>query len=258
MDSFSDDPPITAYIDMEFGAVHGTHQRINIPIEIGTLIYNPKSDEIDLSGKKFSYDLDVEQWGNVTDAKGRTKGVKTRVINLEKPDSPKTYDKKFHLDNAGWKNAYEISRHIHYTLNGYMQHMLKRNIKIIVFYAKQRELQVFERSKVDISNIVVHDLQEEIKNCYDLQHLMSLDRLSHIIEFRLSNQKICSENYSYTIPEKFHYLVKPHKAIGDTARMFMISKEFYHHTDELRKKIKPVVPPVSNTTKENQKLNNSQ
>jgi hypothetical protein len=245
---------------MEFGAVYGTHQQINIPVEIGTVLYNPESDEIDLSGKKFCYDLDVEQWANVTDPKGRTKGVRPRVFNLEKPDSPILYEKRFHLDDDGIRTAHGISEIIQKDLRGYLQNLLNQNIRTIVFFAKKRELDAFRRAKVDISTLIVHDLQKEIKNHYDLLDIKSLDRLSYLINFNLSNQTIRSENYSYTIPKKFLDLVKPHKAIGDAARMFLLSKEFYHHTDELREKIKPIMPLAkkSDPLKENQEFKDPQ
>jgi hypothetical protein len=252
-DIFSDPAPITAYIDMEFGGVYGTYQRMNIPIEIGTLLYNPESDEIDLSGKKFRYDIDVEQWLNKTDDWGRTKGVKKRIFNLENSDSQKEYDKKFHLDAAGRKKAHKISGIINYDLNVYMQHLLERNIKTLVFYAKNCELQIFERAKVDLSNVIIRDLQKEIKDHYELQNLRSLDRLSYLVNFKLSNQKISSDNYTYSIPERFRYLIKPHKAIGDAARMFLLSKEFYHHADELKKKIQPAISLVKKSGPFNEK-----
>ncbi len=242
---------------MEFGAVYGTHQRLNIPIEIGVMIYNPGSDELEISGKKYYYDIDVEKWGNVTDTLGCTIDVKTRVINLKTPDIPKTYDKKFHLDPQGKKNAIKISRIIHSNLNGYMQNLVKNNVRTLIFFAKERETFSFKRAGFDTSNLVCRDIQKEIKDRFSLKQIMSLDRLSYIINFQISNTTIHSEHYSYKIPEKYRYLIKPHKAIGDTARMFLLSKEFYHYTEALKEKIESYLALCEKeavTSKKNQTL----
>jgi len=227
----------SAYIDMEFGAVYGTHQRLNIPIEIGAVIYNPRSDELEISGKKFYFDIDVEKWGNVVDKLGRTINVKARVINLKTPDTPKTYDKKFCLDPQSKKNALKISRIIHNNLHGYMQNLAKNNVRTLIFFAKERETLTLRRAGFNTNNLVCLDLQKESKESLSLKQSMSLDRLSYIIKFQIFNTTIHSEHYTYTIPEKYQYLIKPHKAIGDTARMFLLSKELYHHTDTLKEKI---------------------
>ena len=36
--------PNTAYIDMEFAGIYGTHQSMQIPIEIGVVIHQPDTD----------------------------------------------------------------------------------------------------------------------------------------------------------------------------------------------------------------------
>ena len=43
---------------------------------------------------------------------------------------------------------------------------------------------------------------------------------------------ITSTHFRYTVPEKFRYIIKPHKAIGDAARMLLVSQEFRHHPRE--------------------------
>jgi len=245
----------TAYIDMEFGAAYGSHNKINIPIEIGTVLYNPKSDELDFSGKKFHYDIEVEQWQNVTDELKRTIDVKVRTFNVGKPEIAILRSSKFHLDDAGKRNAIRISRSIHYNLNEYMQNLKKRDMRTVVFFANDRENFALKRAGFDTSNLVCRDLQKEIKEKFSLEQIMSLDRLSYVIKFRLSKNTIHSEHYSYKIPEKFQYLVKPHKAIGDAARMFILSKEFYHHADDLEENIKKYLALCENyaiSSKKNQ------
>lgn len=237
LDKFTEPETITAYIDMEFGDVYGSHQRINIPIEVGSVIYHPKIDKVSFAVKKFSYDIDVEQWKNRVDDLGRTIERKNRVFNIGKSDISLPYDKKFSLDKAGRKRAYKISGQIHKNLNGYMQNLIGLDVRTLVFFAKERDNKAITRAKFDTDMLIVRDLQEEITKACSLKDHISLDRLSYIIKFRISSSIIRSEHYTYRIPEKYRYLVKPHKGIGDAARMFILAKELYHHADKLKEKI---------------------
>ena len=63
--------PGTAYIDMEFAGIYGTHQGIQIPIEISVEIHQPDSDVLTFAGKAFNRTVDVELWKNITDDMGK-------------------------------------------------------------------------------------------------------------------------------------------------------------------------------------------
>ncbi|MEI8332018.1 MAG: hypothetical protein WCF90_10300 [Methanomicrobiales archaeon] len=45
--------PLTAYLDMELAGIYGTHQRMQIPIEIGVVLHNPETDSLSFVGKPF-------------------------------------------------------------------------------------------------------------------------------------------------------------------------------------------------------------
>ena len=53
-----------------------------------------------------------------------------------------------------------------------------------------------------------------------------------IIGFDLTSTTIKSAHLSYTIPPQYQYVIKPHKAIGDAARMFLVDMEFGHYQKE--------------------------
>ena len=95
----------TAYIDMEFAGIYGTHQAMQIPIEIGVVVHQPGMDEISFTGRAFSRKIDVELWKNVTDDVGKRITGKRRVFNLECPRHSKPFDKKFHLENRREKGG---------------------------------------------------------------------------------------------------------------------------------------------------------
>jgi hypothetical protein len=48
---------------------------------------------------------------------------------------------------------------------------------------------------------------------------------------------ITSAHFSYTLPEKFRYLIKPHKAIGDAARMFLVDLEFHQYPEKFKEQL---------------------
>jgi hypothetical protein len=72
---------VTAYMDMEFGGICGTWQRMKLPVEAGVVIHDPGSDTLSFAGKKFSFDLDVTVWKNITDELGQTVGKNPCTIN---------------------------------------------------------------------------------------------------------------------------------------------------------------------------------
>lgn len=64
--------PGTAYIEMEFAGIYGTHQSMEIPIEIGVVIHQPDSDTVLFTGKAFNRNIDIELWKNIADDVGKT------------------------------------------------------------------------------------------------------------------------------------------------------------------------------------------
>jgi hypothetical protein len=56
--------------------------------------------------------------------------------------------------------------------------------------------------------------------------------MSLVTGFTITKSSAGSTHFTYTIPERFHYLIKPHKAIGDAARMFLVDREVQLHPEE--------------------------
>ncbi|MEI8331723.1 MAG: hypothetical protein WCF90_08790, partial [Methanomicrobiales archaeon] len=50
----------------------------------------------------------------------------------------------------------------------------------------------------------------------------------------ISSSSIKSLHLSYTIPAQYQYVIKPHKAIGDAARMFLVDRVFGQYQTEVR------------------------
>ena len=97
---------------------------------------------------------------------------------------------------------------------------------------RARELETFERARVSSGGFVIPDLQSEIRHTYSLKEDVSLDRMSLVIGFALNGRTLSSRHFSYKIPDRYRYIIKPHKAIGDAARMLLVAQEFCHYPRE--------------------------
>jgi hypothetical protein len=224
--------PSTGYIDMEFAGIYGTHQGMQIPIEIGMVIHQPDTDALSFAGKAFNRVIDVELWKNITDDVGKRIEGQRRVFNLASPGHSKIFDKKFHLGTEGRKEARRAIAAVYQDLREFMQTYNQKDIGTLVFFARRREMETFRYSRVKTAGFLIRDLQEEIRSCFHLKEHVSLDRVSLITNFGITKSTVSSAHFSYTLPEKYRYLIKPHKAIGDAARMFLVDREFHQYPEK--------------------------
>ena len=227
--------PVHAYIDMEFAGIYGTRQGIQIPIEIGVVLQNTDTGALIFAGKPFVQDIEVELWKNVLNDVGKRVGGQRRVFNLKTPQLSVPFDNKFHLDAVGHKKARDAIRSVHAELREFMCALNNQGICQIIFFARQRELETFRHSRVKTEGFFIRDLQEEIKNTFALREHVSLDRVSLVIGFGITRTTIRSNHFSYSIPDNYRYVIKPHKAIGDAARMMLADREFHHYQEEFGK-----------------------
>jgi len=221
----------TAYIDMEFAGIYGTHQGMQIPIEIGVVIHQPDTDILSFVGKAFNRNIDVELWKNITDDVGKRIEGKRRVFNMAFPGHTKSFDKKFHLDTNGRKEAGRAIAAVYQDLHKFMQALNHKDISTLVFFARRRETETLRNSRVKTNSFLIRDLQDEIRSSFHLKEHVSLDRVSLITRFGITKSTVSSAHFSYILPEKFRYLIKPHKAIGDAARIFLVDLEFHRYKD---------------------------
>jgi hypothetical protein len=222
--------PLTAYIDMEFAGIYGTHQRMQIPIEIGVVLHNPATDALLFSGKPFQADVEVELWKNILNHVGKRVDARRRVFNLADTARTRLFDHRFHLSTGGARKARTAINEVNNDLRLFMQALNSRNIGTLVFFAMQREMVAFRQAGVSTDGFLTRDIQHEIAHAMQLKEQISLDRMSLIIGFGITSTTIRSAHLSYTIPKQYEYVIKPHKAIGDAARMFLVDREFglYH------------------------------
>jgi hypothetical protein len=223
---------LTAYIDMEFAGIYGTHQRMQIPIEIGVVLHDPVTDALSFAGKPFHADIEVELWKNILNDVGKRVDARRRVFNLAEPARTQPFEHRFHLSPAGARKARTAITAVNTDLRLFMQALNSRNIGTLVFFARQREIVAFRQARVRTDGFLTRDIQHEIAHVMHLKEQISLDRMSLIIGFGITSTTIRSAHLSYTVPQQFQYVIKPHKAIGDAARMFLVDMEFGQYVKE--------------------------
>ena len=138
----------------------------------------------------------------------------------------------------GRKEAHQAIAGVHQDLRGFMQSLNQVEIDTLVFFARRREMETFQDSRVQTDGFLIRDLQDEIRSDYHLKEHVSLDRMSLVTNFRITKSAVSSDHYTYTLPEKFRFLIKPHKAIGDAARMFLVDREFHQYPEKFGERLK--------------------
>jgi hypothetical protein len=221
-----------ACIDMEFGHIYGTRRMMVMPVEIGVVLYSPDTDCPRFFGKKFCYDIDVELWRNVTDTWGNTLGVTASVANLGREEYQKPFIRNFRLPGYRMRAAEKIARMAFTDLRLFMEELCnENNVSTLAFFADGMELMAFERADVSVDAFDRVDLQREIKQRLGMKDQLSLDRVSTIIEYHTAGSRIASTHFSYRVPGNLRYVIKPHRALGDAARIFLLSRELAEKSD---------------------------
>jgi hypothetical protein len=75
------------FLDMEFGAIYGSYRRDFIPLEIGGIISNFKTDSLSIVRfvhHEFPFDGDVVLRKNLIDDLGHTIGLSETVANTKR------------------------------------------------------------------------------------------------------------------------------------------------------------------------------
>lgn len=228
---------VIAYLDMEFGGICGTGQRMKVPVEAGAVIHDEGTGSVCFAGREFSSPMDVTVWKNVTDDLGRTIGKDPRTIGPDRGISGEAGMRRVRLDREGLKLALKSTRAVHAELKKFMHGLNGCGITTLVFYAADYELAALRQARVNLAGFLIRDLQEEIRSRYSRKDVLSLDRLSYITGFAAVDGCFSSRHFRFPVPEAFRHRMKPHDAIGDAARIFLAAREFECYQDELGGKI---------------------
>lgn len=224
---------------MEFGHVYGTKKLIYMPIEVGVLLYDQQKDTISSFQEKFKKDITVEMWKNSTDDLKRTTGSVTSCANLAKNQYELPYEEDYTLQMEDIQDALQITWDAYKDLNVYLKQLSKaHNVDELVFFAKRMEMVAFDRAQLDVTNYQITDIQDNIKKALNMDKLLSLDRASYALDITINNRDISSKHFEYRIPKKYEKKIKPHRALGDAARIFLLYKEYNRSKNDVKKHIR--------------------
>ncbi|MBD1861451.1 hypothetical protein [Trichocoleus sp. FACHB-46] len=216
----------TLFLDMEWGQVYGSYKRHFIPIEIGAVIFSSKNDALILEGKKLRYDIDLVIRRNIINHVGKTVGFSETVVNLAKGEYQKPFTRSYKLQKSHKVAAIKLAQRSLSDLRHYIYALFKKyNISQIMLFGGNEDLNLLRLAGVNTSNIKIIDIQRAIRK--EIRYLFSLDKISLIIGFYSNNKFFGSNNFRYPLPERYKYLIKPHRAIGDACRIFVVYQEFY-------------------------------
>lgn len=222
-----------AFIDLEYGQIYGSYRRDLIPVEIGMVLCEDMNAPR-FESRKFYFDCDLVMRKNIVDWSGKTVGLSERVANSAKNEHQKSFDPDFELDNEA---ARGVRKNIAYRsfgmLNRYVNEMFDEcKPSKLIFYSASQDLYIFKKSRIDVRDYEILDLQEDVTKALTAKDRVSLDRVSRLIGFKTNWRYIRSEHFTFGVPESCRNFVKPHKAVGDAARIFLLHKEFYEKNEE--------------------------
>jgi hypothetical protein len=232
----------TGYIDLEFGQIYGSYRRDFVPTEVGLLINRSDDDNVIVRGKKFEFDQTVVMRKNSIDSLGNPIGLEEYLYN---PSNSRTgeYDPRFRIERESRAKIEKDVRVVFGQLRDFVSDMIgSHDIDHLVFYGSQEDMNLLKRAGSSVSSWKVSDLQKIIGTEVGLD--LSLDKISMIIDYRNDGRKISSRHHDYFIPERFQHLLKPHKAVGDVARIFLASKEFTNHRMDMVRSIKDHIKKI--------------
>ncbi len=248
------------FLDMEFGEIYGSDYRDHIPTEIGGIIYNLKTDSLSFVNHEFLYDGDVVLRQNLTNNLGHTIGLSEWVENTKRNEYQKKFDPSYSLNYRDKikirKKAYRVLGKLQY----YFDDLVKKyHVKQLVLFGGSEDLNLLKKAHINISNLDRLDIQHTIGQ--KLQYQLSLDKVSRVIAFYSNKNSMGSTHFRYAVPPQYRQLIKPHKAIGDACRIFLVYKEFLrdseafiekstHHLQKIAKREAKKVEPVYARLKE--------
>lgn len=216
----------TLFLDMEWGQIYGSYRRDFIPIEVGAVISGSEDGMPVLESKKFCHDIDLVIRRNTINQIGKTIGFLEWVANIGREEYQKTFDPGYRLEKTDKIAARKLSLKALSDLRQYLHSLFKKyQVSQIVLFGGREDLNLLRKANIDISNITIIDIQHTLQK--EVSYLFSLDKISLIICFYSSNKFFGSENLRYPLPDRYKYLIKPHRAIGDACRIFVIYEEFF-------------------------------
>ena len=226
-----------AFLDLEYGQIYGSYRRDLVPVEIGAVLWDGRGSPR-FESKKLYFDCDLVMRKNIVDRMGNTIGVSERVANSARNEHMKRFDPDFKLNDEEIRDIRKkVAYKSFHMLNGHITKVLEEHKPSkLVFFSASQDLYILKKARINFKAHELADLQEEVVSALSLKDMMSLDRASRIIGFKTNWRYIRSEHFTYSVPMKCRNFIKPHKAVGDAARIFLLYREFHENNEEFMRR----------------------
>ena len=147
----------------------------------------------------------------------------------------KAFDEEYKLNEEEIKNLFFKVRPAQKAVKGFLlKNFKKYAVNQILTFDGRRDIFLCEKSGVNFMRMRIIDLQRELNS--ETNYLFSLNKLSKVIDFRMENSYLRSNNLEYWLHPIAAKQFYPGNAAYDAARLFMVNQEYrLHHDDFLVK-----------------------
>lgn len=233
---------------MEFGQIYGSYRRDFVPTEIGMVIYDVRTDVVTFRGKRFEYPGALVMRKNTVDELGTRMETVKRLI-VPSTGEIKEFDPDYFVRGRARREKQAMAAPVYHSLADFFRSLrfIRGNVPL-VFFGCAEDVNLLKRAGLRIERNLVIDLQKKLRD--ELKFVFSLDRAAVMMEFGSDLQFIASRRFRYRIPNNFRYLVKPHKAVGDAARIFLLYKEFTEYKEKLLEEARELLEKLNEEREE--------
>jgi hypothetical protein len=221
-------------LEVKYGNLYGGFPNFFSISEISLLVFEPDTKRIFVETWMNQADVDYVSVVARTDELGHTIDRVKEVINM-RTGRKKAFDEDFKLNEEEIKNLFFKIRPGQKAIKGFLlKNFRKYGVNQILTFDGRRDIFLCEKAGVNFQRMRIIDLQRELNS--ETNYLFSLNKLSKVIDFRMENSYLRSNNLEYWLHPIAAKQLYPGNAGYDAARLFMVNQEYrMYHEDFLVK-----------------------
>lgn len=226
--------PNIAILELKYGNIYGGYPNFFAIAEVSLLVFETRSKKIFIDSWRNGLDVDYVSVFSKVNELGHTVGRMKEVINM-KTGRTRPFQEEFQLDQNALKFVFKKLRPVQGWVKKFLLTVLRKyQIQELVTFDGRRDIFLCERSGINFSRVMIHDLQKELNK--ETDYLFSLNKLSVIAGVRLEGSYLRSNNEEYWLHPIAAKQLEPGSAAWDAARLLMVHNEYrFHHEDFIMK-----------------------
>ncbi|MEZ4948575.1 MAG: hypothetical protein R2769_07580 [Saprospiraceae bacterium] len=217
-------------LEVKYGNLYGGFPNFFSVSEISLLVFEPDTKRIFIETWINQADVDYVSVVAKTDELGHTVDRVKEVINM-RTGRKKAFDEEYKLGEEDIKNLFFKVRPAQKAIKGFLlKNFRKYNVNTILTFDGRRDIFLCEKAGVDFRRTRIVDLQRELNS--ETNYLFSLNKLSVVIDFRMENSYLRSNNLEFWLHPIAAKQLYPGNAAYDAARLFMVNQEYREFHDD--------------------------